>query len=307
MKIMSICSNDHSNFSHDFANALTHSGSRCDDFKLHPHSFGYPSQSRLIKRSEVKNIVKNYDVVMIQHSCEVSLKLVLEGKPKRLFCFHTGSLYRQGSDRLNALFNPHVEKSFIALGEFAGLGAKNEIYSVGAIDTERLAPTKTGISSPLSIMHLPSKPAVKGTSTILEMMGQLTGSFDFQYKLDSCPYQENLDLMQECDIYIELFAPEQLGKPYGSWGITALEAAAMGKVVFTNHLTSQVYIDAYGIQPQIEWHNTEEGFKTRLQILINSPRFVEGLQKTTLNWVKKYHSYQATGQRLRKIFEIKSE
>ena len=306
MKILSICSHDHANFSHDFANALTHSGSRCDDFKLHPHTFGYPSQSQLIRREQVPQIVKNYDVVMIQHSCEASLKLVLKGKPKRLFVFHTGSLYRQGSDRLNAIFNPHVEKSFIALGEFAGLGAKNEIYSVGAIDTERLAPTKSGISTPLSIMHLPSKPAVKGTSTILEMMGQLTGSFDFQYKLDSCPYQENLDLMQESDIYIELFAPEQLGKPYGSWGITALEAAAMGKVVITQHLNHEAYTEAYGRWPCLYTCIDEENFKTKVQLLIDYPEEVIKSQKRTLAWVKKYHSYQATGQRLRKLFEIKS-
>jgi hypothetical protein len=306
MKILNICSHDHANFSHDNANALTHAGSICHDFKLHPHKFGYPSQSRLIKHHEVRQIVGNYDVVQIMHSCEASLRLVLQGKPKRIFVWHTGSLYRQGSDRLNAIFNPHVEKSFIALGEFAGLGAKNEIYSVGAIDTERLAPTKKGISTPLSIMHLPSKPEVKGTPAILEMMGQLTGSFDFQYKLDSCPYQENLDLMQESDIYIELFAPEQLGRPYGSWGITALEAAAMGKVVFTQHLTIEVYKEAYGEYPKLVSCRDEKDFTETLQLLIDNTHNVADWQKQTLNWVKKYHSYLATGQRLRKLFEIKS-
>jgi len=305
MKILNICSHDHANFSHDNANALTHSGSRCDDFKLHPHKFGYPSQSRLIKHHEVKQIVGNYDIVQIFHSCEASLRLVLQGKPKRIFVWHTGSLYRQGSDRLNQIFNPHVEKSFIALGEFAGLGAKNEIYSVGAIDTERLAPTKTGISTPLSIMHLPSKPAVKGTDAILEMMGQLTGEFDFQYKLDSCPYQDNLDLMQECDIYIELFAPEQLGKPYGSWGITALEAAAMGKVVITQHLNHEAYTETYGIWPCLYTCIDEQNFNTKMQMLINNPEEVVNSQRRTLNWVKKYHSYSATGQRLKKLFKIK--
>ncbi len=299
--ILLISNFDYANFGHDAANALRSVGVDCLDVKYMPHKFNYPTQSTVTPKTEIMDLVKKSDIVVVMHSDLALLALVKRCDYKRLVVFHTGSSYRQNSEQLNKAFNPVVDMSLIALGEFAGLGAKNEVYSVGAIDTDLMCPIKKRRSNPVKIYHLPSNPKVKGTGIVLKIMKKLNGKFEFRYKLEQCDYDQQLEMMQECDIYIELFAPFQYGKPYGSWGITALEAAAMGKIVFTNHTSREVYRKAYGIYPHLEAHDMEYSFESRLKEIINNPKCIPELQKNTRKWVVDYHSYKSTGMRLAEI------
>lgn len=296
MKILNICVDDYANFQHDNAKALRSVGVDCKDIKLSRHVFEYESQSTIVNESILKSEIAKADLIQIFHSDSTLLN---HCKGKKVVVHHTGTRYRQASQRFNNIFNPVVLRSFIALGEFSGRGAKRETYLVGAIDTDKIRPVIS--KKPLSIGHYPSNATVKGTAVINKMISSLRGSFKYLHSLDLVSYQAQLERMQVCDIYIELFAPKQGNEKYGSWGITALEAAAMGKVVFTNHSSRDVYKNVYGCYPKMECWDNLEAFKGRLQLLINHPEMIPEIQKETREWVVNKHSYIATGNRLKQL------
>jgi hypothetical protein len=299
--ILFISANDYANFSHDMAKSLRTVYPDTLDLTLHAHKFHYPSESTLVSKSIMLHQIKQASQVHIMHSEPFLLEMVLSTTQRNIVVWHTGTRYRQEPERFNALFNPHVKMSILALGEFWNLGAKNQQYMVGAVDTDRLQPSPT--QSPTRIKHLPSNPIVKGTDEILKIMSEITGEYDFQYKLDPCDYDQQLELMKECEIYIELFAPTQDGKPYGSFGITALEAAALGKVVLTQHNSKAVYFEQYGIDTPFESYSDRRLYKQSIQMLVNAPSMVATLQRRTREWVVLNHSYVATGARLAKLLK----
>lgn len=304
MKIKHLIANNHDYavFGHNTANALRTVENNVVDLSLHYHRFGYDSQSKFVREKEMREAMSKSEFIHIMHSDPYILKLALESKHKdsKLIHWATGTRYRQETEKMNNLFNPVVDVSFIALGEFSGLGAKNEVYSVGAIDVRRIKPLKETVSNPVQVYHLPSKPEVKGTSKILEMIDEIDREFDFYYMTDEVPYQEQLENMQKSDIYIELYAPEQNGKPYGSWGITALEAAAMGKAVITQQYSVDVYEQTYGCQPGLILAHSEAEFKQKLTSLIDSPDLIKKRQEMARKWVSEFHSFEATGKNILK-------
>jgi hypothetical protein len=167
IKDLFIARHDYANFSHNMANALRKVSSGVYDLSMHPHKFGYQSQSTCVKQGELERAIERADRVHLMHSDPLLLKMWerFRGKSK-LIVWHTGTRYRQKPDHINELFNDKVEMSILALTEFEGLGAKNPHYLVGAIDTDdiqRLHPHKGG--SP-EIYHLPSDPGVKGTQAV---------------------------------------------------------------------------------------------------------------------------------------------
>jgi len=303
MKVLNCCNNDWANFSHDNANALRSVGIDCEDIKERPHSFEYKTHSLTIPFAKIVEKIKQADIVQIMHS-DVAYLEVCKAYNKRVIVYHTGTNYRKGYKELNSVFNPYVEHSVIALGEFSGLGAKNEVYVVGAIDTDKLKPNIIN-SDFTRFAHYPSCEKTKGTDTIERVVNwahEKNRNFYFNMSVQKVDYDFQLERIKKCDAYIELFAPEQDGKPYGSWGITALEAAAMGKIVITNHTTEQVYKNAYGIKTPFFVSNTEKELFDNIEKLsfMNRAELLKHKQNTR-NWVLKNHSYQATGEKIKKL------
>ena len=302
--ILFASNHDYANFAHDMANAYRTVRSDVIDLVLHPHKFGYEEQSPVISKGNMERVMRKADTIHIMHSDPLILQMATRFKKDscRLIHWATGTRYRQSPEKINRLFNPHVEKTIIALTEFASLGAKNPQYLVGAIDTDTLKPSRWYEGGTPQIYHLPSDPKTKGTPSILDVVRSLSGDFNFEYKVDPCRYDQQLALMQKCDIYLELFAPTQDGKPYGSWGITALEAAALGKVVFTQMADDSHYIDTYGFVPALICYNEIGDWKNGLNLLISDTNLIKEHQLTTRQWVVENHSYQATGKKLQEIF-----
>lgn len=305
MKVLNCCQHDWANFSHDNANALRSAGIYCVDVKEHSHRFNYDNESKIFSSNKILEQMNLCDVVQIFHSDLKMLNLCKIAEKKRIIVWHTGTYYRKESEKLNKEFNPFVEKSILALGEFYGKGAKNQQYMVGAIDTNKIKPSDL-FHLPYKIAHYPSNSTVKGSDTIEEIARKLFNKFShkFTFKLSTrlVPYHEQLKRISECDIYIELFAPKQDGYNYGSWGITALEAAAMGKIVVTNHTTENVYNKTYGRKTPFIIANTKNELLEKLEKLINkNPEDIRKIQSETRSWVEKYHSYKATGEKLKWI------
>ena len=302
MRIINICVNDWANFSHTLVKAMRSVGLDAEAFSLNVHPFGYKDSATVISLDDMKKEVEKADIINYVHTpyslLEATCHLIENKKVNVVYC---DSLYRQSPDRFNAMFNKYVENSIIALGEFAGLGAKKEQYIVGAIDTDRIRP-KFGIDYPLRIAHYPTNSEVKGTTEIVNVVNRLPeGDYRFDFSTDLVSSEEQLLRMSECDIYIEMLKPEKDGKPYGSFGITALEAAALGKIVVTNNIHQAFYDKHYGDCALII-ANTEKELYNKLNILINTHRHdLINMQNRTRDWVVSRHSLQATGERLKQI------
>lgn len=293
MKVLNIAWDDYANFSHSIASALRAVGVECDDVKIIGHAYNYAQTSRIVTDAELADLIRLADLIQVMHSDPALISLC---KGKRTVVWHTGTRYRQNPEKFNRIFNPRVERCFIALGEFAGLGAKRETYCCGPVDTDAIRPGD-GTNQRLVIAHYPSNPGTKGTAVINEVIKELTGDFEYRNDPYNLPHQEHLERMRACDIYVELLAPEQNGKPYGSFGITGLEAMAMNKVLITQ--APPLYEKTYGPSP-LTLIKTREDLRAELQGFINSG---DG-GPITRAWALQNHSYRATGARIKAILGI---
>lgn len=303
MKVLNCCTDDWANFSHDNAKALRSVGVDCGDVKVNEHEFNYDSESVTLSRKSISDMMRAADIIQIFHTDVTMLELA---KPlnKRIVIYYCDSRYRSNPQKYNAIFNPFVETSIIALGEFAGLGAKNEHYVVGAIDVDNIPKIGPGIKEPYKIGHYPSNPRVKGTTEILQMLNKVKGKFKLHHSIVKVPHPEQQKRINDCDIYIELFKPELEGKKYGSFGMTALEAAAAGKIVITQSLSNNVYEANYGYCPLIRCHSEKSFIDTVNQLLKFGVNHIGFIQEIMAEWVRENHSYEATGKRIKEILKI---
>lgn len=301
VKVLNISSNDWANYSHTNMVALRSVGVDADGLKIHPHGFGYSNQHPLATSQEIKAKIPNYDIVQIFNSDVLMLGLV-KGFKGKVLVYHTGTGYREKPQELNNYFNPVVWKTCIAHGEFAGMGAKNEVYIDRAVDTEKIKPVYNNLTKPYKFLHCPSSDKVKGTKAIKRMMELCGANFKADTRILS--HSESLERMKDCDVYVELFSPEVNGKKYGHFGVTAIEAAAMCKVVVTQNLSKEVYEKYYGDSPLILAED-ENDFKDKIKWLMNlDPKELRELQHAHRKWAVEKHSFKAMGKKLKKILEI---
>lgn len=291
MKVVNLCVDDWANFSYDNCQAMQSVGIDAYSYKLRPHVHNFKEQSEICSKSEMIKACQDADFIQIVHNNANLFREIYTGiKNKKINVVYTGTDYRVNHVNLNAIFNPYINKSAIALGEFAGLGAKNEVYMVGAV---RTGYQRREIKKPYLVAHYPSNPEVKGTKLILETLKKFK---HFKYSLDQVNANEQLTRLMECDIYVELLAPLNNGKKYGSWGITALEAAAMGKIVITQNLSKAVYEKHYGECPLILIENQNELLSKTLDLITMSEKEINLLSEQTMEWLENNHSYKATGE-----------
>jgi glycosyltransferase involved in cell wall biosynthesis len=207
------------------------------------------------------------------------------------------------------------------------LGAKNEVLIYYPVDTDFIQPHfARSHPTKLTIGHFPSNPFAKGTKQIIEVIQMLqrdvTVKDRFEYigthsldmsdrgcKVDYIDWLDNLELMRRCDVIIETMNLEIDGKPFGEWGNTALEAAALGKIVVTNTLSQELYRKEYG-DLGLWIANNKLDLESQLRTIIgldDAHPFSSMLVQDKMNmraWVEKYHSIPATGKRLwEKVFK----
>ena len=293
--IVNISSSDYSNYAHDNATALRLIGVDCRDYVLQPHKF-YPSQSKIVHVSKIIEAVKDAEVIQVMHSDE-SLFDMVKHLGKKIIIYHTGTRYRE-----NHLHYEQVFKGIKTISdqtEFMHLG--NHKYIVSPVEYN-LSPTYKG--GKVKIGHYPSDAWTKGTDKIIEMLQQFQGRFDWQHSTALTGHDEQMNRMSKCDIYIELFKTEIRGRAYGCFGVTALEAAALGKIVITNNLFENVYKESYGVCP-FTIANTETAFINSInQLLTWSPEMFKKMQIETHEIMKENHSFANTGNKIiRAIYE----
>lgn len=95
------------------------------------------------------------------------------------------------------------------------------------LDRFEFFPPSSETNRKIRIVHSPTNQAAKGTSYVVAAIDNLKRKYsDLDFELIyNVPNKQAIDLVSSCDIFLDQFI-------VGSYGMAALEAMAMGKVVF---------------------------------------------------------------------------
>lgn len=305
MRIVSVCVNDWANYSYEISESMKLVGLDAETFKTRPHAYQYRKEATIASIKRIQQELARADVIMVMHSAPYFYQFVKDLR-KPIIVWHTGTGYRQSPEKFNDMWNPIASKVVCCLGEFMFMGCKDPIYFNMTVDTSAFRPNFEPTSAEfLKVGHYPSKPEVKGTEAVSEIFRSLHNNNRLKFDIDNTPLRHNLFLnrMAGCDVYVEMMATEQRGKPYGSFGTTALEAAALGKIVITNNVYKDIYREYYGDCKLIIANSSYE-IREHLRGLstLNNKTITEW-KKESAQWVDRNHSRYATGQRMLNLLE----
>ena len=260
---------------------------------------------------ELQRISDGADVVVHMHTHIAPIKRV---PGQKWIVFHGGSRFRRDPATHISTQNPLVDMTWIQTGELFGFGCKNEHWMMPAIDTEYLQPH---FSDPrrisedgLRFAHYPRvagngivKKGTKGIVKIACDVERLRENFRWSYGLEPKLWVENMERMSQPDIYIE-----RLSRSCKEWGITAMEAAALGKVVITQFESKERYEREFECECPFVISNTPEELKEKIMWLLDiPPEEIIEIQKRTRDWVCKVHGYEPTARRIQKHLEELNE
>ena len=326
--ILIITGYDYANSGYRFYQSLKSVGVDVEMIKRKGHKFGYQEQAKIDQTlGRIKAISKSPNIIIAHHLKEqiknakvvwflgtVCVKTGVDLRYKNLAIEHSGSIYRQNIEECNEFFNKIVNVTVFQDADWVGNGAINDEYVVSGIDTNSIQPVYKRHDEKLLVGHFPSSPIGKGTEDILKIIRNLKKDpvvkNRFKYigipnlsKEHNVSYSENLKRIKKCDIIIEKCKLKQKGKPTGSWGSTAMECAALGKIVVTQFVRRDVYEREYG-ELGLQIGNGPDGLQKKLkEVLMSSDKEIQLLKEKSRAWVVKNHSFRSTGNRLmEKVF-----
>ena len=278
---------DYANLGHNVARSLNSIGIDAIDACLYKHKFLYSSESNQVTKAEMKALSRMAEMVIIMHSSTQAYYIC---RPQNFAVYHSGTRYRSNP----ALMNKTFRKAHTLLTdqtEFMALA--NMHYVTSAIEDRGI---KIHDRANPVIGHYPSNKVLKGSSAIEAALKNY--KIDFNYKV--LRHEENLERMEKCDIYIELFKPELNGREYGCFGVTAIEAGMMGKVVITQDLHREIYESTYGEHPFL----LAEHISDLPKLVDYAIENIAELRIKTREIIYKNHTFEATGKRLAKILKL---
>lgn len=293
IEVLVASSADYANLGHSVGRSLRSIGVDCIDVTLSKHPFSYMSESQLVNRDTFRTLTEESKHVIIMHSCPILYDL---NRNPSFSVYHTGSRFRESPQYFKELFQS-AKASLTDQTEFMKYGGMK--YVVSGIDKNIYKPKEIG--KKLIIGHYPSNPEVKGTNEIIEMLKPFRDTFEIRIGLKQVSHAEQLQRMAECDIYIELFKPELNGREYGCFGVTALEASMMGKLVITMDLQDRIYKEEYGNHPFVTVKN-----KYQFQSAIEDAGkyFNQDMSDKIRQDTIDRHSFEATGLRLKQLLRL---
>lgn len=149
----------------------------------------------------------------------------------------------------------------------------------------------------IKIVHSPSNKAGKGTDYVMHAIEELQKKYnniDFQL-IYNVPNKEAIKMVQDCDIFIDQFI-------VGSYGMAALEAMAMGKVVFCYIKSSM--ITQYSTELPIINCNIET-LKSKIEYFINHKDELTKIGHQSREYVAKNHDTTILIPKLLTIYKDK--
>ena len=292
--------------------------------KGEPHRFAYPMQAPIHPSLTSKPMSFSPCVVMapglesllesahVIHLIASTWPFVaFDWKERNVVVQHGGTAYRLDPDTCNATMDPYASATIIQCPDLLNLGASNEHLIYYPVDVDFINPDfKRRDVKRLVVGHFPSNSEIKGSKEILEVIDQLetdhyyfdkfnyVGVTNIERKRDWVSWEDNLKRMAKCDIIIETLAPKNYDHPFGEWGNTCLEAAALGKIVITNCLNLDIYSREYGHFAPCVANTPEDLKKTLMACMDMSTHEIAVKREQTRTWAEESHSIDATAKRL---------
>jgi len=277
--------------------------------KIHTTKRGkYKHPSVSINRNQALDFSKKCHVIQYMHSVKHPLNINL--KNKKVVVFHGGGKFRFDYKNICKIFNPIVDCSIIQTYDLFGLGAKNEIWLLPPIDNDKIKPIYETKGNRIIVGHYPSSALGKGSDNVNKIINNIRGKvpdFEYRYSSERVSWDKQIKRMSQVDIYIERMSlknwKNSVSYRTGVWGITALEAAALGKVVVTNFYGKKIYRKQYG-EYALQVADSEKQMEKLLIKLLSLPKKeLMILKQNTRKWVEEKHSLESIGNRLRGIYE----
>lgn len=275
-----------------YAECLGEVGVNARSLCLRTHPFEYRIKSEVVDKKRMQALAGQARVVVFMHTAPPFWNPGLRWK--RVVVFHGGSKYRLAAPEWNVFWNDKVDLSMIQTADLMGLGAKNQVLMPLAVDTKsiRMGVRPRGDKhQKIVIAHFPRHHELKGTSIILRTMRELgMERGQFLHENRHVTWTENLDRMSKCDVYVESQQYAQMGVPLGEWGMTALEAAALGKVVVTCFFSKREYEREFGKCPIVAANSEDELLYELGRLVEMDGDGVDELKRETRQWVERNHS-----------------
>lgn len=169
------------------------------------------------------------------------------------------------------------------------------------VDLARLTPRYYDGKRKAVLGHFPRNTGTglitKGHEKVVKVFYRLRKRFPNQMVNTSfVDWTPHIDRVNKCDIYVE-----KLSTVCPEWGMSSLEAAALGKIVVTQFDNRKTYEKYYGPSPILSANTDEELEKVIRHLGTLDPNEIVDIQKRTRAWVEKYHSFEAVGSRLKNI------
>jgi glycosyltransferase involved in cell wall biosynthesis len=295
--VLLICQRDWANHAYLMQECLRSVGIDAKAVTTHANKRTYIKQAYLCNSQfEVDIFFKDYDIIIFMHSQFISTTVDIS--KKKILVMHTGTTYRRRTKEILRMFNPIVDVSLTA-GDLYGKGCKNEKYIVVPIDITLIKP-KLEKNKKLVFAHYPS--GYKGGDIICRVMEKFP-EVSFNYDSTVVPWDEQIKRMSECDVYIEDCKEKQYGRYRSGFGVTGLEAAALGKLLVSRVTYLDIYEKIIGKAGVIVANNEIELKRIVKDILSWSDSALDQKRKKCREWIEKYHSFTAVGESLISIFK----
>lgn len=312
--ILFVARADYANVGHTFAKALRSVGVKSMAIAVvRRKTRTKMEQATIVSEGMACDMCKVADWVVFMHSRKPwkDRTMTSVAKGKKIAVFHGGTYYRVRPGYMNTLWNPIVDLSLIQTPNLLGLGAKNEHWVIPAVDTEAIQPVYRDASLretslPLTVGHFPTGVS-KGTSIVVDGVNKARRFGALLKYVSSRPgsgvilWRKHLERMSKCDIIIDQMAPSHKGMKLGGWGVTALEAAALGKITMTIFNHSDEYVRQYGPHELVRVDNATMLAVKLQSIALCTPGYIRAKQEVTREWVERQHGLVATGHRLKKL------
>ena len=152
-------------------------------------------------------------------------------------------------------------------------------------------------SEKVRIVHSPTNRKFKGTDLILKVIKEIKKERNIEFLLlEKIPREKVLSIKATCDICID-----QVGGKFGGtgYGKSGLESLAMGIPTITN--MTEEYQSFLKENPFVVANNAKE-LKEKLIELIDNKNLREEIGKKSIEWLKKYHSYENVNKRLLELY-----
>jgi len=301
MKVVLVCYNDWAHHGTALSIALKGVGVDAQMWaqKLHPYKYPYKPKLWVGRQAELHAEAESADVIIFMHSqlyvfpFDIGKKLVV--------VYHTGSPYRQGHIALNARFNPMVDITLNAPDTWER-GAVNEKWLLVPIDLAAIKPVyERRFPDKLVFAHYPS--GEKGSEAVRKAFAKPNPRAVFDLSKGRASWEQNLLRMAACDVYVETQKTHQKGIETSCYGLSAIEAGALGKIVVTRFLHKEIFEKEFG-PCAIQCSNDPAKLREAIDRIAVLPQDeVDELKKASRHWVETSHSYKAVGTRLKLILE----